>query len=265
MTQRVSFDFSRLATLSHALTGTAAFDAVSELGRAQATVGAADAATRISASRLGAEANGITYLVWGMGGAASRVEVDGRAIRVGIATGATAADVAAALNLNPRDPRRVFVSYRADNQTEAVRAIHPGQGAQGAYTLFGADVAGGTGADPVTLGSATLAGGADPSVYGNNAAQFTAATGHGGLFVFDHDEPLVLVQFMAELSSSVAWTLTLRPLTPARGDLGIGHTITGATSQNPLVTNQPVVIPPGWGVGFSASAQGSAFVMVRRA
>ena len=268
MTQRVTFDYSRIATLSHVLTGTAVFNATTEHGRAQATVGAANAATRVAAQHLGAWANGMTYTVWAMGGATTRVESDARSVRVGRATGATANDVAAAVNqsLNPRDPRRFFTMLTADNQTEAARGNHPGQGAQGAYTMLNADVASGTGADPVAVGTGTLAGGADPLTYGANAAQYAIAAGSGGLFVFDHDEPLMLVQFAANLSASAAWTLTLRRLGPARGDLGVGYAITGASSQFPLVVNQPVIIPPGWGIGFSAVAvQGTAFAMVRRA
>lgn len=265
MAQKVTFDFSRVATLAHILGGTATFNATAELGRARLTIGAADAATRVAAPKLGAWANGISYTVWARGGATRQVVYDGASLRVGKATGDTAEQVADAINASSRDPRRFYATTLPDNLTSSTRAQRPSDGSQGAYLDLGADVAGGSGADPAATGTGVLAGGADPQFQGGNAVQYVASTGNGGLFVFDHEEPLVLVQFMASLSGAVAWELTLRRVSPARADEGVALPIANANSQNILVTTPSVVIPPGWGIGFSASAQGGAFVMVRKA
>jgi hypothetical protein len=194
-----------------------------------------------------------------------RQALTGRNVRVGKASGDSANHVADALNANSRDPRRFYATSRPDNLTDSIRAQRPSDGTQGAYLDLGADVAGGAGTDPAATGTGVLAGGADPQVYGANVAQYVISSGNGGLFVFDHEEPLVLMQFMASLSGAAAWALTLRKVSPARADEGLALPITNANSQNILVTNQPVIILPGWGLGFSVAAQGGAFVVVRKA
>lgn len=267
MPSRVTFDFSRHATLSHILTGTAEFNATAELGRATATVGAANAATRVAAGQLGTYANGATFLVWSAGGSVERVERDGRQLRVGKRTGGTALQLAAAINNMADDPRVYRSVELADAITQALRGNHPSPDAKTLPRLdIGADNAGGTGADAAATGLGTLAGGVDSTLAGPNHHEYGAAAGNGGLFVFDHSEPLVLVQLAAYLSGSAAWTLTLRPLTPARGDLGTPVAVAGATSATALVLDKPVVIPPGWGLGFAAAAvQGRVYATVRRA
>lgn len=267
MPSRVTFDFSRPATLSHILSGTAVFNATAELGRATATVGAADAATRVAAAQLGGHANGETFLVWAAGGGTERIERDGRQLRAGKRAAGTALQLAAAINAVADDPRVYRSVELADSITQALRGNNPTPAAKTLPRLdLGADNGSGTGADPAATGTGTLAGGLDSTLAGPNHHEYGAAVGNGGLFVFDHSEPLVLVQLAAYLSGSAAWTLTLRPLTPARGDLGTPVAVAGATSATALVLDKPVVIPPGWGLGFAAAAvQGRAYVTVRRA
>jgi hypothetical protein len=256
MTTKVTYDFSRPASLIHIVTDSGAFDAVSERGRASATIGMASGATRVAAGALGAWANGLEYTVLPPSNVAfTRVDLDpARAIRVLPKAGALASDVRTALNSVARADPRLVLTPRDQAQLSSLVW-------SGYRFSYGADFNGGDGMGAVSEGTVILADGADPT-YGNNEVLFSSDA-NGGLFVFDSDEPLVLLQFQASLGASVAWALTLRELTPARGDQSIAIPVTNNTSSGVLV-NTPVVIPPGWGLGFSANTTGRARAIVRR-
>lgn len=123
---------------------------------------------------------------------------------------------------------------------------------------FRMDNGAGDGSDPAATGTVAMAGGLDPSDRRPNFFEFESDA-NGGLFVFDANEPLKLVQFMAALDASVAWTLTLRPLR----DTSMGIPIATGTSQVVRV-DLPAIILPEWGIGFTAATQGSAFCTVAR-
>lgn len=264
MTTRIMFDFSRLATLSHTVTGSGVFNGTTEIGRARATIGTGDAATRVAASHLGSYGNALSYTVIAGGGNVERVERDQSSLRVFKRTGGTAAQTIAALT-NPRDPRQFHQARQYDALTEALRSgrAFPTSNVQ-AFLDIGADLAGGDGSSAAAVGSSALTGGVDPDSWIPNTAGYTTE-GDGGLFVFDSEEPLVLVQMMAVLAESAAWTLTLRRLTAARADASSAVAVAGATATSALKLDTPLVIPPGWGLGFTANTQGFVSVMVRRA
>lgn len=257
MVTRVQHDTSRLVTLEHILTG-GAFDAVTELGRARASLGAANAQTRVAAPFLGDWANGVTYVVGaqGSGGTEAELHPVSRSVQVRPATGGTALQVANAVNTARPNGLTQMTATQARN-IQAVSRI------DGDFKLLG-DYGAGTGLDPATAGSVALAGGLAPERLPAGWVRFSAAAGGAGLFIFDSDEPLKLVQFGAALSGAVAWTLTLRPLSTAKYDQGIGLPITNANSQYVLVRDTNVVIPPGWALGFSAAATGRVFASVVR-
>lgn len=243
----LTHDFSNVATLGHRLSASVTFDGVTELGRAVATVGSGDAELRFVAGRLGSVLNGTVVTV-------------------------AAADASPIVQLDPAPAggtRRVrFVPETTDSAADAAErfpTLLRNASASREVAAFAeisriAVDAGGSGADPVAAGSATFAGGAEPSLFGGMSL-FESATVNGGLFIFDADEALLLRQFAFDLSASVAWTLTMRLLTPARGDMGHYVPVANATSQRGIVTT-PVIIPPGWGLCFAAAAQGLAAASV---
>lgn len=262
MTSRLTFDFSRPASLAYNLSGSAVFDQGAELGRASASVGSGDGIVRVAAAQKGSYANDLDLTLATRG--VTRVEADGQHLRLLMTSGLTAAQAIAALNTRLRDPRRFYSRQRADSVTEASRALHGDVGVL-PYMGFGADRSSGDGTDPATPGTAAFTGGADPDVFAGNTAQYNSDAAAAGLFVFDADEPLQLVQLAADLGASVAWALTLRRLTPAWGEQGSGMPIASGTAQSVLVTDRNVIIPPGWGIGFNAATTGFAMVTVRRA
>lgn len=241
MTSKVDWDFSKFAVLEHVIEATGTFTGTAERGRAQVTLGSSNAKTRVSATHLGDYANGRTYVVRTPGGSGTVVTANELGWQVSPAAGATANDVIAVLN--------------AFQENQGVRFNH-------IPARVRADGADGTGASAIAAGSGTLAGGVAPTEL-DKAWYRYSSDDDAGLFVFNHDQPLVLRQFGARLSSSTAWSLTLRPLTAAFGDQATPYTVTSGTGQNILLTETPVVIPVGWGLGFTASAQGRAFAGVR--
>jgi len=253
MSSRVTYDFSRSATLVHSLDASAVFDAVSEIGRAMAEVGAANAVTRLIAGQLGTWANSINYTVMPRLGSAAHVELDyGKpAVRARAASAGTSGDLARAFRAPPHDPRinRVLTGP-GDMATNMRLGKDP--------WTFRMDNGAGDGSDPAATGTVAMAGGLDPSDRRPNFFEFESDA-NGGLFVFDANEPLKLVQFMAALDASVAWTLTLRPLR----DTSMGIPIAAGTSQVVRV-DLPAIIMPEWGIGFTAATQGSAFCTVAR-
>jgi hypothetical protein len=128
--------------------------------------------------------------------------------------------------------------------------------------VFGPDNAGNPGTDPATPGSASLTGGLDSLRVGFGCHRYGSNVA-AGLFVFDADEPLRLVQFLARLNAPVAWSLLLRPLTPARAVDGPGVVIASGVSSTVLV-DRAVIVPPGWGLGFEAPTGGTASATVQR-
>lgn len=258
----VRYDFAQPSSLCHRVSGSGVFDAVTELGRARLTIGTSNAAHRVVAPRLGAEFNSVAYLVQR---GSLRIREEGLIFHVDIPTGTTAAQLAALVNRDRFNPRVGPATTLPDAFTAALRSGMP-YPRGGPFTRLGADLAGGTGASAATLGGTNLAGGVDPVMTAASSFELSAAEGaNAGLFVFDAEEPLVLVQFAAFLSGSVAWELTLRRLTLARADIAEAVVIAGATAASALVIDRPVVIPAGWGLGFSAGAQGWAQATVQRA
>lgn len=243
MSMKVEWDFSRLAVLEHVIEATGTFTGAAERGRATATRGSSDAVTRVAASRLGAYANAQKYLVRTATGSQTVVTQDFDGLAVQPASGATANDVIDALNAF--DPSYGYAYSRP-------------------WMRVKADAGAGTGASAVGVGATTFTGGLDPTEVTKGWCRFSSDA-DAGLFVFNHDEPLELVQYGARLGSSVAWTMTLRPLSAAFADLGTSYPIAGSTDQNLLGVNPRVLIPVGWGVGFTANAQGRAWVGVRAA
>lgn len=242
--------------LSHVITSVGAFDGTTERGRATASIGAANAVTRVSAKSLGDYANGLIFIVNAAHSATDydRVEFDavGRLAVTPRASG-TALQVAAAINtfrLNPTTQQ-----YPNDLRQMVIA---------GGGVIVGADNGAGTGVSAAATGSTTLAGGLAPTRFDSNRAQFEGTT-NAGLFSFDSDEPLVLVECFATLAGSVAWSLTLRELSPARGDLSRSSVIASGTATNALVFDKPVIIQPGWGLGFAAATTGRVHCIVKRA
>lgn len=262
MTQRLTFDFSRPATLAYELTSSARFLPNAELGRASAILGTGDGAVRAVATYKGSYANGRTLHL--MTRDDTRVEVDGNQIRLVMASGLTAEQAAEALLDRQRNPALAYGRPQPDALTSAIRAqrraavIAP-------FLGWGVDLNGGSGSDPAPTGVATFAGGADPNEFSANSALYESSATDAGLYVFDSEEPLKFEQFAASLGGSVAWALTLRRLGPGWGDSGQFAPIASGTGQNVLVTDRNVIIPPGWGIGFSADTTGFAMVTVRRA
>lgn len=253
MSSHVTFDFSRPATLAHSLGAAAVFDATSEIGRASGSLGAANAVTRLWAGRLGTWANGIDYTVLPRLGASARVEYDyGKPqVRARASAAGNSGDLAQAFNANPHDPRvNRVIAGRGDLAENMRIGKEPWS--------FRMDTGAGDGSDPAATGTIALSGGLDPNDAKPNQYDFESDAA-GGLFVFDAADPLKLVQFMALLDASVAWTLTLRYLR----DTSVGIPIATSTSQVVRV-DLPVVILPGWGIGFTAATQGSAFCTVAR-
>lgn len=253
MSSRVTFDFSRPATLVHSLGDSAVFDAITEIGRSMAEVGASNAVTRLIAGRLGTWADGINYTVMPRAGSVAHIEYDyGKpAVRVRAASSEGSGGLARAFRAPPNDPRvnRVFTGP-GDLGTNMRLGKEPWH--------FRMDNGAGNGDDPAATGTVAMSGGLDPNDSRPNFFEFESEA-NGGLFVFDQSEPLKLVQFMAGLDASVAWTLTLRPLR----DTSVGIPIATGTSQVVRV-DLPAIILPEWGIGFTAATQGSAFCTVAR-
>lgn len=243
MTTKVGWDFSRMAVLEHVITATGTFTGTAERGRATASLGSSNAKTRVASTKLGDHINGRRYVVRTAGGSSTGVVVDLEGWQVMPATGASANDVIAAIN--------------AFNEMEGVRYGR-------VQASIRADASDGTGASAVGVGSTTFSGGIAPTQITKEWNRFSSDA-DAGLFVFDHDVPLVLMQMGMRLSGSTAWTLNLRPLTAARGDLNTPYPVASGTNQNYLLLDTPAVIPPGWGLGFTASAQGSVWIAVREA
>ncbi len=259
MPTRVTFDFSRPATLSQIVPfgSSAAFDAVTEMGRAAAIVGPDDASTALIAGSLGDWANGIRYTVKPRTGPTGSVQYDYQGGEVRLHPAGTDTARAAVLHFlrDPNDPR---VAVNDQGSLDRFTNMRAGR----EPWVFRAVVGPGDGTDPVAAGSTLLAGGLAPVVYRGNFAQFDVNndTDNGGLFVFDASEPLQLMQFGAYLSASVSWALTLRPV------LEDDYMIPLASGTGQFVrVDLPAVILPGWGVSFEALAQGKTFCTVKRA
>ncbi len=243
MTTKVEWDFSRMAVLEHVITATGTFTGTAERGRGAATLGSSNAKTRVAATRLGDYINSRKYVVRTAGGSETAIHADETGWQITPATGATANDVIAAIN--------------AFNESQGVRYNH-------ISAKIRADASDGTGVSAVGVGSTTFSGGIAPTQVTKEWNRFSSDA-DAGLFVFDHDVPLVLMQMGMRLSSSVAWALNLRPLTAARGDLNTPYPVASGTNQNYVLLDTPVVIPPGWGLGLTANAQGSVWLAVREA
>lgn len=253
MTTRVTFDFSRPATIAHNVGGVAEFDAVTEVGRAAASVGAGNAETRLVAGWLGDWANGIRYTTLPRQGAKARFEYDyGKGeVRGRSATTDDAGDYVKAFSSDPQDPR--------------VNRVFPGESDFTAYMRLGKhpwafrmDLGAGDGSSPADVGSTLLSGGAAPGRYSPNYAEYEAPA-NAGLFSFDGAEPLKLVQLLVALGGSVPWVVTLRMV----ADPSHGIPIASGTGQFVRV-DTPALILPGFALGFEAASQGTAMCSVVR-
>lgn len=242
-------DFSRPVSLGHYVFGTGVLDGTTEIGRARARVGTGDAGLDFAAAELGAHANGVGVV---LAPAASR-----RSVRVDPAVGSgsprlvytptvgtareAAQDFPAALGLGMST--REAAAYRARFNVAATPT--------------------GDGSGAVASGSATFAGGAEPSLR-MGVPMFEAENANGGLFAFDANEPLLLRQIFLQLDASTAWSVTLRLLTATRQDMGISAVVASGTGQQVLHACS-IIVPPGFGVGVSAATQGVALVTVSHA
>ena len=253
MSTLVRFDFSRPATLGHF--SEAPFDPETEKGRAFAEIGSGESGVRIEAGSLGDWANGVRFSVLAAAGTEAQSQYDyGGAGHVKVRPGAgmSAGELVRTLNAPVNDPRRQQ-SLRLHRET----TDHMLTG-RAPWTFRYASLTE-DGTDPADLGTALLAGGEEPQTSRDNQTIFESDAA-GGLFVFDSPDPLVLMQFVAHLESSQAWTLTLRP----SFDRSVAFPVASGTGQI-LRVDTPVVILPGWGLGFGAGAKGGALCTVKRA
>lgn len=253
MSSRVTFDFSRPATLVHSIEAAAVFNGTTELGRASGSLGAGNAVTRLVAGRLGTWANDIDYTVTPRQGSVAHVEYDyGKPeVRARGASGHSSDDLVRAFNTLPNDPRiNRVIAGRGDLAENMRLGKEPWN--------FRMDLGAGDGSDPAATGTVALSGGLDPHRSRPNYFEFESVS-DAGLFVFDAADPLKLVQLVAALGASVAWTVTLRLLM----DTSIAFPIASGTSSTVRVDTSALILP-GWGVGFAAAGEGSAFCTVAR-
>lgn len=236
--------FESAFTLVHRAEGTAVFDGATEIGRARASVGAGDAELRFGAATLGEWANG-----------------------VGLRVAPDVGNGSVILDAQPATRRVVYTppsGASAEDAADAYPALQKAartNRAGAAQQDFGFVCSGGS--DPVASGTDTFAGGLAPFRYWGSSV-FAVETGNAGLFCFDATEPLELVQVMFDLSSSVAWTLGLRPRTPDGLSAGAVTPLTTGTSQRGIIYDKRAIILPNYGVSFAAAAQGMVYVTVRR-
>jgi hypothetical protein len=123
---------------------------------------------------------------------------------------------------------------------------------------------GGTGAGVVVPANATLAGAIDPTIVRNTRYSFSPV-GNGGLFSFDQGGNVVVRQFEAKLSASVAWTLTIVNLDEGlREDTSTEVQVAGNTGTDVFISNLGLVLSPLRALKFYASAQGVARIVGHR-
>lgn len=241
----IHYDFSRPATLGHYASGTATFGGATELGRASATIGSGDAGVVFVAKELGVELNGLVATIRNAGRISAQVSGGAGRVDYTVLPTTTALEASEAFQ---------GTLYPALNTREAAALRHKFHIAA-SYT--------GNGTDPAATGSATFAGGADPD-RADGFPTYGAASGSCGLFCFDHSEPLKLHQVCAALSASLAWTLSLKQLNPTHTAALMTLPIASGTSQN-IFHSSEVIIPPGWGLAFTAAGQGRVTVTVSQA
>lgn len=239
----INHDFASGASITHFVAGTGVFSGSAELGRATASVGAGNGGLKLVAEQLGAHMNGVVWQVKPEGSPAV-VELDPtKVIRYAPLTGNTS-------------------GQSKDAFPALLNKARASRGAASALAYFEVAVGAlGDGSDPAPAGSATMAGGVEPTLpFGTPL--FSGVNVDGGLVVFDAPYPLVLVGVEVFLDASVAWDLRLAVLSTDRAVVGYSP-VANATSQRALVTT-PAVILPGSGISFVANTSGVLRVTVKR-
>ena len=214
-----------------------------EMGRALHETGVGASDVRFSARRLGDGGNAIYVKMVDPGRVYVRTTVRVYADEIeivlrhsGVAITATAAEVAAAVNA---------FDFR----------VTPG--------LYVVAHAYGAGVVSAMVRTPLLGGVAIPNPEGFTAR--LSAAGNGGLFFFDQNEPLQLMQVETALGASVATvvsTVDYRTMLAGATEAFTMHSVTSASIL--WVPTQPVVLLPGRGVKITAAATGIARVTVRR-
>ena len=214
-----------------------------EIGRAKYETGTSAADVRFSARRLGDSGHGIHVKMVDPGRAYESTIVRAYADEIEIvlkrsssAITATAAEVAAAVNA---------FDFRA---MPNLAIVAHGYGTSAVSALARTALSGG-----LTV----------PPSEGFTARLSTAST--AGLFYFDQNEPLQIMQVEAALGASVATVISsvdYRTMCPVTTE---NFTIYGVTSTGFLwVPTQPVVLLPGRGIKVTAATTGIVRVTARR-
>lgn len=235
------FDTSTSLVLQQLLSGTGVFDGT-EVGRAALTLGAGNAAVIFRSRQLGADFN--VYVV--------KMMDPGRDTPGIVVTWDPNYNI---LNVVVKRTAGVISSTAA----QIAAAV------QAKGFVVTADY-GGTGADVVVPASGTLSGGLNPTIYRNVQYKFApAAHVNGGRFSFDQAGNLLIRQFEAKLSASVAWTLELINLDEGLREITADTVLfQGSTSQNIIIPNMNLVLSPLRALKFSAAAQGVARVVAHK-
>lgn len=233
---RIDFDTSSCLVLEHIVSGVAVFNG-SSVGRAAVTSGIGNSAVVFRARKLGTDFNGykINLINPGRDNASEVVTFD------------------------PGDTRlNVVLRYAAGAVTSTSAQVAT------AVQTAGLELTatyGGTGAGVVVPATTALTGAIDPTIVRNTRYSFSPA-GNGGFFSFDQGGNVVVRQFEAKLSASVAWTLTIVNLDEGlREDTATEVQVAGNTGTDVFISNLGLVLSPLRALKFSASAQGVARII----
>jgi hypothetical protein len=236
---RVDYDTSSSIVVEQIVGGVTVFDG-SAIGRAALSTGAGNSEVIFRARKQGADFNG--YKV--------------RMIDPGIDTPAEI------VTFDPGDTRLDVVLRKAAGAITST-AIQVATAVQRAGHIVTAAY-GGNGTGTVAATAGTLTGAIDPTVVRNSRYTFSPA-GNAGLFTLDQTGNVLIRQFEAKLSASVAWTLTVINLDEGyREDASSAVQVANNTGTDVYIGNLNLVLSPLRALKFAAAAQGVARVVAHK-
>jgi len=240
---RVRYDLASISVLQQTISGTGVFNGA-EVGRASRAFGAGAAALTFRARFLGVDGNALKVALVNSGGTRNKTTVklegDTHKVLLRATVGvidATADEVADAVNTS-----------------DLPFWCHPG------------------GTDPVVAAAVqTFAGGLDPAARYESQYRLSAATNaNGGLFFFDHEEPVLVREVSGNLSlgGDTPVSIEVVPLTaglePISNEAVVVHAETVAALQPTFCFSEQFVLPRGMALRVNCNDQGRVRVLFHR-
>ena len=240
----VPLETSSYLTLQHTLSAAATFDGT-VLGRPTVTLGVGDAALTFNAKHLGSDFNDAVINLIDPKVATSsevvRYDPGSKILNVYLRTFAgsvssTAAQVAAAVQAATVPPCPITACY------------------------------GGDGTGTVVPASDALADGADPEVVRNTRFNFSSDSAGGGFDFGNRNRSVVVRQFLAQLHTATAWTLSLINMDEGLTEIA-AETVQIAESSSSTVAllDLNLVLGPLQALKFVSNTYGVASALVRDA